>query len=451
MVVLLAIAAVAVLGMVAFAVDLGYVVTVQTELRRACDSGALAGASMLADGIPEAQAEVRRYVQLNRVGGRDVDDLDMDIDAGVWNPQTRSFTATDELPSAIRVRLARNDQPLFFGRIFGRDSFDVEAESIAMYQPRDIVLVLDYSGSMNDDSALSGIARLGRGPVEANMAQIYAELGSPTFGNMQFTPEYISSTNNTVIKQTLGLTNEPYPYPGGSWDDYINHVKNDAEVNNAGYRRYYGYLTWVDYLQAKRASYNDTPVLWRTSEQPVTALKDGVDVFVSFLQEADTEDRLGLAVYNAANGAAVLESPLTQNLSSVADIVRHRQAGHYDAYTNIGAGLAQGRAELQSNARVGAFKMVVLMTDGVANRPSNPTAAAAYVRSEAAACAAAGIPVVTISLGGSADVALMQEVADTTGGIHFNVPGGQTIEDLENQLKDVFRSIADQKPLKLVK
>ena len=44
----------------------------------------------------------------------------------------------------------------------------------------------------------------------------------------------------------------------------------------------------------------------------------------------------------------------------------------------------------------------------------------------------------------------MQEVADTTGGIRCNVPGGQSVDDYEEDLKDVFRQIADDRPLKLV-
>ena len=44
------------------------------------------------------------------------------------------------------------------------------------------------------------------------------------------------------------------------------------------------------------------------------------------------------------------------------------------------------------------------------------TTARAYVLTEANACKAAKIPVVTISMGAGADVALMQQVADITGG-----------------------------------
>ncbi len=106
---------------------------------------------------------------------------------------------------------------------------------------------------------------------------------------------------------------------------------------------------------------------------------------------------------------------------------------------------------MEDNARTGAFKMIVLMTDGVANEPGSTTNAKNYVRSEAAKCAANGFPVITISLGSGADTNLMQEVADMTGGIHFNIPGGSSVSDYEEPLKDAFREIAAHRPLKLVK
>ena len=63
----------------------------------------------------------------------------------------------------------------------------------------------------------------------------------------------------------------------------------------------------------------------------------------------------------------------------------------------------------------------------------------------------AGIPILTISLGADADEDLMNEIAERTNGIHFNIPGGQTVQQYEDDLKDVFTLIAKDRPLKLVK
>ena len=447
---LIAVFSVALLGMVAFAIDLGYVATVDTELQRATDAGALAGAGMLVNGTQEAEAVVRDYVKQNLVGATTVTDNDIVVEFGQWDDTAKTFTLGGTLPSAVRVTVNRPDQPLFFARIFGYDQFSLSTSAIATYQPRDIMIVLDYSASMNDDSELRHIYSIGQAAVEANLLEIWNELGSPTFGNMQWQPVYISSDNTSTIKSLLGLDNVAYPYPSGSWSDYINYVKSDYYNYYAGYYKKYGLLNWVNYLLQRKPKANQTPDLWMTSEQPITAVKDAVSVFLAYLQEAETDDRVGLSVYTHTSGGGYLESGLTSDMQLIETISRQRQAGHYDYYTNIGGGMQVAREELEQNARPGAFKLMVLMTDGIANRPSNTSTAQQFALDEADLAADAGIPIVTISLGASADTALMQEIADRTGGVHFNIPGGQSVAEYEEDLKDVFRQVADDRPLKLV-
>ena len=446
-VVFFALMVVALLGMVAFAVDTGYIFTVDTELQRASDAGALAGAGVLVQGVDVAEAVTREYVKANIVGARDVLDSEIEVEFGHWDANSRSFAANPIQPSALRVNVVREQQPLFFARIFGRETFDVSASSVAQFRPREVMLVLDYSGSMNDDSELKSVSKLGRSTVEANIADIYAELGSPTFGNMSFGTQYISTTNTTTVLNILGLNGAAYPFPGGSWPDYVDYVKNRI---TSDYRRDYGYLTWVDYLQNRQPKASQTPVLWQTSEQPITALKNAVAVFLAYMEEVDTDDRIGLAVYNSTSQLGLLEHGLTDDYSTIETISRQRQAGHYDVYTNISGGLKVAREEIENNARDGAFTLIVLMTDGIANRPSDTSTAKAAVNTEAQLAADADIPVVTISLGAGADTALMQSVADVTGGKHFIVEGGQQPYEYEEDLKDVFREIADDMPLQLV-
>jgi hypothetical protein len=242
------------------------------------------------------------------------------------------------------------------------------------------------------------------------MAEIYADLGSPSFGSMTFDTVYKSpSKSNSEIKTELGLrvggVDISYPYPSGSWNDYVNYVKGTSSAPNSiydsvVYRNQYGYKTWVQYLLDKQSSHTQTPDLANVRAQPVTALKDAVEVFLSYMQQIQTEDRLGLVVYNSASEDAVLECELTPDLESVNDVVQARQAAHYNRQTNIGAGIQSARTELVNNARPGAFKMIVLMTDGKPNRPTNQSVGTALVNSEAAACAAVRIPIVTISMGG---------------------------------------------------
>lgn len=463
--VLIAFLMVALLGMVAFAIDLGYIATVKTELQRSVDAGALAGAGLLVEGEAIATAEVMNFVQKNKVGGAafnfaDEDDApsvgdgisdEVEIETGHWDPESREFIVSDVLPSSIRVAVTRANQPLFFGRIFGKDAFSVSAETVAMCQPRDIMLVLDCSGSMNDDSELKSIKALSRELVEANLLAIYYQLGAPNYGKLQWTPQYIKSTNDKYVLDQLGLKNVPYPYPSGSWKNFVDYVQGNRTIKNAGYKKKYGYLTWMNYLLEQKPKVNQTPDLWKTAEQPIQQVKDAVSLFMEYIQEVDSEDQVGLSIYTAYDGTATLESGLTLDYDLIDTISTQRQAGHYDVYTNIGAGIKNAREELVANGRPNAFKMMVLMTDGIANRPGNSSQAKQYAQDQATLAAAEGIPIITISLGTGADTNLMQSIADSTEGIHFNVPGGSGIAQYESQLTDTFRSIADDRPLKLVK
>jgi hypothetical protein len=259
------------------------------------------------------------------------------------------------------------------------------------------------------------------------------------------------------VKTALGLDGVAYPYSYGSWQGYIDWCQSSSEQNASpgGYRWKFGYMSLMVYWLENYPENYKIPDLWKVSAQPVTALKNSTAAFMDFIQEVDTNDRVGLAIYNGPDGEGYLETGLTGDFDQISSTVTHRQAGHYHNYTNIGGGLHSARVELEENGRAGAFKMVVLMTDGKANWVNggqNTTGAKNYLLSEADACADNGFPILTVSLGAGADVPLMQQVADMTPkGRHFNVPGGQTGQEYYEDLLDVFREIAKDRPLKLVK
>jgi Flp pilus assembly protein TadG len=435
-------------AVMAFSIDVGYMANVRSELQNAVDAGALAGAGALQEDASTADAAAIQYIQQNRVGNRPVSPDSIEVSAGVWNATTRTFTAGGEFPNAFRVEVVDQDQPLFFGRLLSQSLFDVQARATAVYQPRDILVVLDLSTSMNNDSELASIGSLGEAAVLDNLAEIYDDLGAPVFGNLQPDPVYIESTDTNEILAQLGLTDVDYPYPGGSWSEFVQYVRDDSTVNSAGYAKKYGYPTLMQYWLAKRPLASDTPDLWMASAQPVTAVKDSVTLLLAYIQEVQSDDLVGLAVYTHPDGGAKLEVELTRNMALVEQTSRQRQPGHYEHMTNIGAGLKVAREELIAHSRRGAFKMIVLMTDGQANLPSDN--ANDFLLEQAQLTADAKYPVVTISLGAGADQYIMQQVADVTGGVHFNVPGGQSVDEYEEQLKEVFRQIASHRPLKLV-
>ena len=268
----------------------------------------------------------------------------------------------------------------------------------------------------------------------------------------------LSSGNNgeqfdftaTNIKTALGL-NGTYPYPGGSWSEYISYVQaSSGNLIAPGYRDMYGYMTWLDYLQWNRFTYADTPDLWKTSEQPIKPLKDAVGLFIDFLTSTGAQDQVGLSVFTSSSSGGILEQGLTTNLTTIKTITQQRQAGHYASPTNISAGMTLARNELVAHARPRSFRLMVLLTDGQANLPTSVSAGTAAVLNEANLAAANNIKILTIALGADADTATLQTVANTTGGQSFVIAGGQSTSAVAQQLNDVFREIASSRPLRLV-
>ena len=344
-IILTAVLMVFLLGVIALAVDIGFVASTRTELQAAADSGAYAGAGALVNGSSSAISEATTFYTLNKAGGGSLAANTANIEVGTWNDVTRVFTAgAAGQPNAVRVTSNISNKPLFFGNVFGKSSFNMNAQAVATYLPRDIVVVLDFSRSMCFDSAFDNIGVLSQATIEANMQKIWQDLGSPAYGTLTFAPKQYGSSNQATSKamKKFKLNTTPYPYPAGSWDGYVQFVQSNSQNASAGYQNKYGILNLIQYWQTYCSRAVDTPGFHVTSQQPLTAVKDAVDVFLSYLTAHSTDDRVGLSIYSASDNTALLEKPMTKTYSQISSIVRARQAGHYTGGTNISAGMNKG-------------------------------------------------------------------------------------------------------------
>lgn len=149
---LFAVMLVLVLALVALSVDLGYVCSVKGDLQTAVDAGALAGSGVLLDGDSKAVETAERFARmnLNNQGVRNYGNQKITVELGRWNSSSRKFSSGKKPFDAVKVTGRAEDASLFFGRAFGANRFASQASAVATYQPRDIMLVLDVSGSMNE-------------------------------------------------------------------------------------------------------------------------------------------------------------------------------------------------------------------------------------------------------------------------------------------------------------
>jgi Flp pilus assembly protein TadG len=359
-----------VLTMVAFAVDAGRIVLLRSEIQNAVDAGALAAQLQLqldSRDVEAAERMAQEFVRINQVGSKIVPEDSIDVEIGVWYPNTKSFTATGVEPNAVHVFARQDDEPYSFGRVLGYDTFGVPATAIATSSTRekqDIMMVLDLSGSMAYEGRIEALRAA---------APVFVDVIDEAGGDDQIGVMGLSADPSDFDPQKSGHSNEPYdsnlhPTPG-------HHV-------------------------------------------------------------------------------GVLEYPLTKNFSMLKNSGLGKPklfAGKYNGWTGTGAALGDAAHYLVNGAesRSDAKRIIVLMSDGHANRPAGN--GPGYARQMAVYAAGHEITVYTISLGNSADLELMAEIAAIAGGKHFDAQGAGSAV-LIPALTDAFEKVASEiKSTQLVK
>lgn len=165
-----------VLGMAAFTTDFGYMQVSKTRLRAAVDAAALAAV----DDLTNDEAAMTQTInELLLANGYDTasSDLVVTTEYGNWDVDNLVFTVGTDFNAAdsIRLSVVDNGIPAFFGPVFGEDGYSVGAETVSTLAstiPRDIVLVLDCSGSMtagmsNGNSRMENTKDAATGLVDA--------------------------------------------------------------------------------------------------------------------------------------------------------------------------------------------------------------------------------------------------------------------------------------------
>ena len=144
---------------VAFSVDIAYMHLVRSELRTATDSASKAASQTLAKTNDRAAAiaTAQRLAAQNLVAGKGLRLAPEDILFGHSEPNGQgTFVFAENVTpiNSVRVNGRRTNGsldgsvPLHFGRIFSINAFQPSHIGTATFMERDIVLVVDRSGSM---------------------------------------------------------------------------------------------------------------------------------------------------------------------------------------------------------------------------------------------------------------------------------------------------------------
>jgi Flp pilus assembly protein TadG len=155
---------VGVCGFVALAVDVGLLFDARTQCQNAADAAAMAGARSLT-GAPNsnlsvATANALATAEANTVLSQPVQTADVTIQHGAYHYDAGTQTYSPQFPpvapdtyNLTQVTVTHTVQ-YAFAKVFGLSSMKVSATAIAAHRPRDVGIVLDFSGSMNDQSDL---------------------------------------------------------------------------------------------------------------------------------------------------------------------------------------------------------------------------------------------------------------------------------------------------------
>lgn len=218
------------IGMGALAVDIGTMYTARTELQAAVDAAALAAAAQLAgDGVTTPQALARaaadQFARMNAVFGTYAGiNPEQDVELGVANYDAAtgrfSFQRSSGNYDAVRVTVRRAEGseggplPLMFSHLFGYTQKNLWATATAVLIPRDIAVVIDLSGSMNDDSELrhyrqfQGDTGEWRDGIAVNLRDCWAALNGPApqrpyYPTTENQSEYAGDTGPSIGAMTL--------------------------------------------------------------------------------------------------------------------------------------------------------------------------------------------------------------------------------------------------------
>jgi Flp pilus assembly protein TadG len=151
-------------GFVALAVDVGMVAVAKTQVQNAADAAAVAATrSIDGSALPNfalANSEAQSAAALNPVLSVPLQSSELTITYGAYHYDPTSQTFYPQYPPQapdnynLAAVTVSHRMTTAFAAVLGIASTNVTASSTAAHRPRDVSIILDYSGSMNNESDL---------------------------------------------------------------------------------------------------------------------------------------------------------------------------------------------------------------------------------------------------------------------------------------------------------
>jgi hypothetical protein len=152
------------IGFLALAVDIGMLAVARTQAQAIADTAAMTAARTL-NGAPNPDLTVpitnaQLVASHNQVLSDSVQAAEVSVVLGAYHYDPARQTFVPQYPPTppdnynLASVTVTHGHPSAFSGIFGAPSLNVSATAVAAHRPRDVCIVLDYSGSMNNESDL---------------------------------------------------------------------------------------------------------------------------------------------------------------------------------------------------------------------------------------------------------------------------------------------------------
>ena len=401
------------LVLAAVAINVAYMQLTRTELKIATDASARAGGRAWSEynDLGQSKEHARLAASLNTVGGKALVLSTAESDGQIvfgdsirsgdarfgFTPMSESEIMDGALASGIQVN-ATHPTFLFF-KVGETNSFTPNASSIATQIERDIALILDRSGSM---------------------FSFEGQVTDPGKGE-DFLYETITDLYNDPANE---ITHDEYL---AAIADYQENEESEAlSTRDREYSpKIISLLTGdlLTYATSVNSDYHPGTAAPKLSRWH--SLEIAYDAFFDVLEETHQEELVSVSSFASS---ARLDFALSDDL----DGARLIASEIYPlASTAIGDGMLEGFESLKvDTARLGAVKTIIVMSDGLNKKGTDPVAAANQIIAENQS-----VVINTVTFGAGADINQMAEIARIGSGKHFHATNAA-------QLTDVFEVLA---------
>jgi Mg-chelatase subunit ChlD len=253
----------------------------------------------------------------------------------------------------------------------------------------------------------------------------------------QTIPSYIDCTNdvsNIIFSDNFDDNNaNGWNVLSGNWHAFSQSYESDSTMSinaesNVNVNFTYATIQF-DFRIGNRRNVDVMLIIDRSGSmqgQKLSAAKTAAKTFVDHLNP--NNDKSGLVSYSNTVAADQL---LTNNQNDVKNKIDSLVA---NGNTDTGDAIYNATNQLVQNGRSDSIHVEILLTDGLANLPTNVGVATQYAENAARGAASHNIYIYTIGLGSDVNSTFLNNVATITGGKYYFAPNTDMLNQIYGQI-----------------